>query len=240
MLEATSVLRVADPNSAKARARNGEFANQLRAAALEGDEGRITRLVSELLRCKGLSRGQRIALQQKALLNLVRSLRAATLNDDVTGLPNARGFVQTGTRFLDLAARDGHSAHLIYFGVDQLDRINRTLGAAAGEIVIRQTGNLLRDLFPSYGVYEVLGRLGIDEFAALTTSDQYANRAAIMLRVRRPQRSTALPTLNLSIGVSHFNPDRPVPIDELLDSAKRSMNEPISHISLADNFAYPA
>jgi diguanylate cyclase (GGDEF)-like protein len=237
MLEAASVSRVADPNAAKARARSGEFASQLRAAALEGDDVRITRLVSELLRCKGLSRGQRIALQQKALMNLVRSLRSATLSDDVTGLANARGFVQTGTRLLDLAARDGQTAHLIYFGIDQLERIEQSLGPTASEIQIRQTANLLRDMFPSYGVYEVLGRLGIDEFAALTTNDRYANRHAIMGRVRRPQRSSALPTVNLSVGVAHFNPDRAVPIDELLESAKRSMNEPISQISLAERFA---
>jgi diguanylate cyclase (GGDEF)-like protein len=231
MLQAASVSRVADPNAAKARARSGEFASQLRAAALEGDDVRITRLVSELLRCKGLSRGQRIALQQKALMNLVRSLRSATLSDDVTGLPNARGFVQTATRLLDLAARDGQTAHLVYFGIDQFERIEQTLGSTASEISIRQTGNLLRDMFPSYGVYEVLGRLAVDEFAALTTSDQYADRHTVLLRVCRPQRSTALPTLNLSVGLAHFNPDRPVPIDELLESAKRSMNEPLSQIA---------
>jgi diguanylate cyclase (GGDEF)-like protein len=240
MLEAASVSRVSDPTAAKARARNGEFASQLGAAALDGNEVRITRLVSELLRCKGLSRGQRIALQQKALMNLVRSLRSATLSDDVTGLPNARGFLQTGTRLLDLAARDGQTAHLIYFGIDHLERIEQSLGVTAGEILVRQTGNLLRDMFPSYGVYEVLGRLGVDEFAALTTNDRFASRHAVMLRVRRPQRSTALPTVNLSVGVAHFNPDRAIPIDELLESAKRSMNEPASEASVDEPFACPA
>src|SRR5579862_7864280 len=117
MSEGASVSRYTDRSAI--RARNGELASQLRAAAMEGDEARITGLLSELLRCKGMSRGQRIALQQKALLNLVHSLRSATLNDDVTGLPNARGFMQSGTRLLDLAARDGQVAHLVYLGIDQ-------------------------------------------------------------------------------------------------------------------------
>ncbi len=86
-------------------------------------------------------------------------------------------------------------------------------------------------MFPSYGVYEVLGRLAVDEFAALTTSDQFAGRDAVMRRVCRPQRSTALPTLSLSVGLAHFNPDRPIAIDELLECAKRSMNEPLSQIA---------
>jgi len=105
------------------RARTGELASQLRAAAVDGDEARITRLLSELLRCKGLPRGQRIALQQKALLNLVHSLRSAALNDDLTGLHNRRGFVQTATRVLDLATRDNEPAPLIYLGVEQLDHV---------------------------------------------------------------------------------------------------------------------
>ena len=231
MSEVASVSRLAD--SGAARVRNAELGRQLSVAAMEGDDVRITRLLSELLRCKGLTRGQRIALQQKALLSLVQSLRSAALNDGLTGLYNRRGFVQVGTRVLDLAARDEQPAHLIYFGIDQLTRISESLGRTVGDILIRQTGNLLRDLFPSYGVYEVLGRLGRDEFAALTTSDQHASRHAIMLRVRRPARGSDMPVLNLSVGVAHFNPQRPVGIDELLDSARRAMNEPVSQVTLS-------
>jgi two-component system, cell cycle response regulator len=233
MSEVASVIRMAD--SGAARVRNAELGRQLSVAAMEGDEVRITRLLSELVRCKGLTRGQRIALQQKALLSLVQSLRCAALNDGLTGLYNRRGFVQVGTRVLDLAARDEQPAHLIYFGIDQLTRISESLGRTVGDILVRQTGNLLRDLFPSYGVYEVLGRMGRDEFAALTTSDQHASRHAIMLRVRRPSRSSDMPALNLSVGVAHFNPQRPVGIDELLDSAQRAMNEPLSRLALSES-----
>jgi diguanylate cyclase (GGDEF)-like protein len=223
-----------------ARARSPELVRELRVAAMEGDEMRITHLLSELLRCKGLSRGQRIALQQKALLNLVHSLRSAALNDDLTGLYNRRSFMQVGTRLLDLAARDEQPAHLVYFGIDQFAKINQSLGRSAGDILVRQTGNLLRDLFPSYGVYEVLGRLRSDEFAALTTSDQHASRQAIMLRVRRPQRSSAVPALTLSIGVARFNPQRPVDIDELLQTARRAMNEPLRELARPELAPLPA
>jgi hypothetical protein len=96
MSEAALVSRFADAGAV--RARSTELVRELRVAAMEGDEMRITPLLSELLRCKGLSRGQRIALQQRALLNLVHSLRAAALNDDLTGLYNRQSFVQVGTR----------------------------------------------------------------------------------------------------------------------------------------------
>jgi diguanylate cyclase (GGDEF)-like protein len=208
------------------RARNAELTGLLRLAALEGDEVRITRLLSELLRFQGLTKGQRVSLQLKALLNLVHSLRCAALTDELTGLYNRRGFMQTAARVLDVAARDGHAAHLIYFDVNQLERINGSMGRSTGDVMLRQMGNLLRDLYPSYGVYEVLGRLGGDEFAALTTRAEYASRSAIILRARRPQTSSYdLPPLSLSIGIAHFNPQRPVGIDELLEGAEQAMYE---------------
>jgi len=174
------------------RTRNSELAGELRAAALEGDDVRVTQLLS-----------------------------------DLTGLFNRRGFVQSGTRLLDVASRDVRAAHLIYFDLNHLERINQTLGRATGDVMIRQMGNFMRDLFPSYGVYEVLGRLSGDEFATLTTSPQYASRGAILLRAARtPQEGgTDLPPLSLSVGVAHFNPHRPLSIDKLLESAEQAMYE---------------
>lgn len=209
------------------RTRNAELAGQLRAAALDGDDDRVTQLLSELLRLQGLSKGQRISLQLKTLLNVVNSLRCASLTDDLTGLYNRRGFVQSGTRLLDVAARDVRAAHLVYFDLNHLDRVNETMGRPTGDVMIRQMGNFMRDLFPSYGVYEVLGRLGGDEFAALTTSPQYASRGAILLRAARtPQEGGSdLPPLSLSVGVAHTDLRRPVSVDKLLDLAERAMYE---------------
>ena len=208
------------------RARNGELASQLRAAAVDGDDARIRRLLSELLRCKGLSRGQRISLQQKALLSLVQSLRSASLNDDLTGLHNRRAFVQIGTRVLDVATRDQQYAHLVYF-CDERGRLNPSLAQPAAQMLIRQTGNLLRDLFPSYGVYEVLGRMDSDAFAALTTSDDYASRDAVLARLEQAQHASTLP-LVMKVGIAHFDPHDPAGIDELLEQAQRDMNRPAS------------
>jgi diguanylate cyclase (GGDEF)-like protein len=213
-------------NAEAVRARNAELGGQLRAAAMEGDDACMARLLSELLRVQGLTRGQRVSVQLKALLNLVDSLRRVALSDDRTGLYNRRGFMKSGARLLDVATRDLRAAHLIYFDLNHLRRTNDTLGRTAGDAVIRQMGNFMRDLYPSYGVYEVLGRLGGDEFAALTMSPECAARGAIVLRAgRRPPHSGDLAALSLSVGVAHFNPRRPVSVDELLETAERAMYE---------------
>src|ERR1700704_2065495 len=213
-------------NAEALRARNAELGGQLRAAAREGDDARMARLLSELLRVQGLTRGQRVSVQLKALLNMVDSLRRVALTDDLTGLYNRRGFMQSGARLLDVAPRDVRAAHLIYFDLNHLQRTNDTLGRAAGDVVIRQMGNFMRDLYPSYGVYEVLGRLGGDEFAVLTMCPEYASRGAIVLRAeRRPRYSGDLAAPSVSVGVAHFNPRRPSGIDELLETAERAMYE---------------
>ncbi len=211
-------------NTDALRARNAELAGQLRAAAMEGDDVSITRLLSELLRFKGLTRGQRVSLQLTALLNLVHSLRCVALTDDLTGLYNRRGFLQIGARLLDVATRDVRSAHLVYFDVSHPERTDDTMDRAAGDVMTRQMGNFMRDLYPSYGVYEVLGRLGGDEFAALTTCPEYASRGAIVLRAgRRSAPGGDLPAL--SVGVAHLNPRHSVSVNELLENAKQAMYE---------------
>jgi diguanylate cyclase (GGDEF)-like protein len=201
-----------------------QWVGLLRAAVLAGDEAGVKQLLSQLLEAGGpMQARRRVPMQLKALLNLLRLLRSVSLTDELTGLNNRQGFLQSGARLLDVARRDRKTAHLVCFSLGQLEAVAASLGAAAGDSLVRQAANFLRELFPSYGVYEVLGRLGRDEFAALTTSDDYAVRSAVALRARATQHDSGLPALSLSVGVAHFNPARPVSIEELLENAARVM-----------------
>jgi GGDEF domain-containing protein len=228
-MELVSVVRPSVRSShAFSAARSLEVASQLRSAIMEGDDARIARLLSDLLRVRGLTKGQRVRLQSRALLNLVHWLRSAALNDELTGLLNRRGFMQSATRLLDVALRDGHAARLVYFELD--------VGVAEGpevessrprarNVQLRRMGNFLRDLFPSYGVYEAIGRLGAGEFAALTPLTEHATRAAIMLRARSPESGREAPALPVQVGIARFDPAMPAAIDELLQSAARAVEE---------------
>jgi GGDEF domain-containing protein len=200
-----------------ASARALELVSQLHDAVAEGDEKRMTHLLADLLRVRGLTKGQRVALQMRALQDMVHALRAAVVSDEVTGLPNRRGFMQAANRLLDLAARDGRAAHLVYF------RIGKIAESESANVCMRQIGNFLRDLFPGYGVYDILGRLSEHEFAALTTDAELVARTEVALELRKRDLSYDLPALPLMTGVAHFNALRPVTIDELLLSAMRSV-----------------
>jgi diguanylate cyclase (GGDEF)-like protein len=205
-------------------ARSLEIAGQLRTAIMEGDDARLTRLLSDLLRVKGLTKGQRVGLQLRTIMSLVQSLRSAALNDELTGLLNRRGLMQVGTRLLDLAARDDQTVHLIYLRLDHGPWLKDSTGRIASDVLVRRVGNFMRDLFPSYGVYEVLGRLSGHEFAVLTPISEHAALDAIRLRARCPEGPGDLPALPLTLGVARFDPACPAAIDELLRNAIQAVD----------------
>ena len=221
------------PSDSASFTRGIELASQLRTAAINGDDGRIAALLAELLRVRGLTKGQRVRLQLRALSNLVHSLRSLALNDELTGLCNRRGFLQTGTRLLDLAIRDARRIHLVYFRLAGLPEIHAASERAAAELRVRQMGNFMRDLFPSYGVYEVLGRLKANDFAALTPNAEHAVPEAILARARAGQSNGDLPLLPLEVAVAHFNPFHPFAIDELVQHAVRALRGPEPHPRIA-------
>ena len=228
-MELASVVHSAVVRSGRATAsaaRSLEVASQLRAAIMEGDDARIARLLSDLLRVRGLTKGQRVRLQSRALLNLVHSLRSAALNDELTGLLNRRGFMQSATRLLDLALRDQQAAHLVYFRLASGDsEAARGDNACTRDVLLRRMGNFLRDSVPSYGVYEVLGRLSGGEFAVLTPLAEHAARSAILLRARTPESGRDAPALPLQVAVAHFDPAVPAAIDELLHKAAAQLSQ---------------
>ena len=125
--------------------------------------------------------------------------------------------MQTATRLLDVYAAATVDAD----------------GACARDVLLRRTGNFLRDLFPSYGVYEVLGRLSAGEFAALTPLAEHASRSAIMLRARSPESGSNAPALPLQVAVAHFDPALPAAIDELLQNAAPAaeVREPLTEVA---------
>lgn len=209
-MDAASVVQIRRTNDSRARVL--EISAQLRSAVASGDDAAIAALLGELLRFRGSSRAQSIALQQRALQSLVYLLRSAAMNDEVTGLPNRRGFLQCATRLLDLAVRDRSAHQLVYLRLGPQGEQSTALPLMA----LRQMGNALRDMFPDYGVREALGRVATTEFAALTPRIEYLSRDSILRHIgaRTAGQGSARPRLD--VGIVHFDPHNPVSVDELL------------------------
>lgn len=216
-MDATSVVHLRRANDSRTRAL--ELSAQLRTAVAQGDDAAIAPLLGELLRFKGTGRGQTISLQLRALQSLVALLRSAAMNDEVTGLHNSRGFLQCATRLLDVAVRERCPHRLVYIHLSMYADTSTDIPM----IVLRQMGNTLRDLFPNYGVYEALGRLGAAEFAALTPGVEVLTRDSIVRHIAATPLGQGPARTRLTVGIARFDPLRPVGIDELLASARRSL-----------------
>ena len=82
--------------------------------------------------------------------------------DRLTGVPNRRWFLDEADRHIDRLDRDASVGTLLLVDIDDLRRVNLTLGRARGDHVLIQLVAHLRALVrPS----DVVARVGADEFA---------------------------------------------------------------------------
>jgi GGDEF domain-containing protein len=231
-VDAASVVQLRRSNDFRARVL--EISAQLRVAVTNGDDAGINRLLGDLLRFKGSSRAQSVALQHRALVSLVHLLRSAAMNDELTGLPNRRGFIQCASRLLDVAVRDRCPHRLIYI------HLSPQGAAAVPMIALRQMGNRLRDLFPDYGVHEALGRLGAGEFAALTPRVEYLSRDSVLRRIAATPAGPGPAGTRVDVGIAHFDPLSPSGIDELFArSAQQAMQAREATVRIASSATGP-
>ncbi len=155
------------------------------------------------------------------------ALRSLTLEDELTGLYNRRGFLTLAERHLKLAVRRKIGLLLLFCDVDGLKVINDTYGHAAGDRAIVAAGDLLRRSFRSA---DIIARLGGDEFTVFPL-EAAGNSAQLLMErlafnVDGYNEASGEPfRLSLSAGVSHFDPDSSWTIQQLLDEADRQLYE---------------
>ncbi len=149
------------------------------------------------------------------------ALRSLSLHDELTGLFNRRGFITHAEQQLKLARRIDGQLLLVFADVDGLKPINDELGHEAGDNVITDAAEVLRQ---SFRESDILARLGGDEFAVLATGT-YGHAVDVIhdrlkhcidahnARGDRPYR------LSLSVGIIPYDPMEPTPVAELLSRA---------------------
>jgi diguanylate cyclase (GGDEF)-like protein len=140
------------------------------------------------------------------LLVLRRRLMAReydALHDPLTGLPNRAALRRETDRAIDSArAAPGRHAALLVLDLDGFKAINDTLGHPAGDSLLRQVAESLRE---SVRPVDVVSRLGGDEFAILLTqlpSETQARVIALHLLARLRANSYQVDGVALSVDAS--------------------------------------
>ena len=157
-----------------------------------------------------------ITVQKRAEENL----RALLLVDELTGLPNRRGFITLSEQALKVATRTYRDVLMMFIDVDDLKSINDTWGHLAGDRALIDTARVLKESFRDA---DIVARLGGDEFVALINvdSDQTAELiiTRIQTRVEKHNKNTERGhPLSLSVGAVRAKAEGAVLADLLAEA----------------------
>jgi diguanylate cyclase (GGDEF)-like protein len=153
-----------------------------------------------------------------------RELRSLALTDDLTCLYNRRAFLPLVGQQLRVARRNAQGLLLFFADVDHLKEINDTYGHREGDLALVRTANALEQTFRNS---DVIARLGGDEFAILALEASCENQEVILHRLEKNLKGSNADEsryqLSLSVGMSRFDPKRPISLGKLIANADEAM-----------------
>jgi len=166
-------------------------------------------------------------LAELQLASQAEQLRSLSLQDELTGLYNRRGWLELAKQGLRLAQREKRPAAVIFADLNGMKLINDQHGHEAGDLALCDTANLLRKACREV---DVVARFGGDEFVVFALDFDVNGLEVLRQRVKaaiselnasgdRPFR------LSMSLGAAFFTPETPETIDALLDRADQEMYE---------------
>ncbi|MGY8526176.1 diguanylate cyclase [Paracidovorax citrulli] len=150
-----------------------------------------------------------------------RELAHSAMHDALTGLPNRMWFEKLLREACESARKERQHHVLCFIDLDRFKIVNDTAGHAAGDVLLRELGHVIRSqVRPT----DVLARLGGDEFALLLLDcpvdhgEVVGQKVIDAIRARRFPWEGRLYDLGASIGITGIDSDAP-PVGELMSRA---------------------
>jgi diguanylate cyclase (GGDEF)-like protein len=119
---------------------------------------------------------------------LEQDVRDLSIRDELTKLYNRRGFLLMAERGLRLARRADSAFSVIFIDLDNLKKVNDTLGHDIGSTLIREMADLLTAAFRDT---EIIGRIGGDEFVVAGTFGE----VGVFVAVQRLEKAATIRNL---------------------------------------------
>jgi len=162
---------------------------------------------------------ENVQLRQK-LINL-------SLDDELTGLYNRRGFLTVVQQRLKVVEEIRGKAFLLFADLDNMKCINDTFGHHEGDNALIETASILKKTFRES---DVIGRIGGDEFAVFVAGLHTGSDEILVSRLQDNidgygAQENHPYVLSLSVGVAHYDPACPCSVEELMVRADRRMYE---------------
>jgi diguanylate cyclase (GGDEF)-like protein/PAS domain S-box-containing protein len=161
------------------------------------------------------------------LKKMQEELLTLSLTDALTGLYNRRGFMTLAEQHLKIANRMKSQVFMLYADLDDLKQINDTFGHQEGDRALRETARILRETFRGA---DIVSRIGGDEFVVMPLGNSEKGVASVNSRLQSNLdlcngKKDSRYALSLSIGITNYDPARPVTLEELLFQGDKLMYE---------------
>ncbi len=150
--------------------------------------------------------------------------QALVTTDMLTGVLNRRGFRANGLAVLAHAERHGRPVMVAMLDLDHFKVLNDTYGHAAGDIALQTFARLCRECLRPY---DLIGRVGGEEFAVMLSDGDPGEAVDIFERLRQTVADTELMLgedclhITVSLGVARVEPGGD--LDEALTRADQAL-----------------
>jgi len=152
-------------------------------------------------------------------------LRELSITDELTGLANRRGFFAFAQQQMKHARRNNERMVLFFADLDDLKIINDSFGHVSGDRALADAARIFVETFRDS---DIIARMGGDEFAVILGNapdsgiETVRNRLEKRLVEYNARREGSF-RLAVSVGLTIFDPAKPVTVDELIHQADERM-----------------
>ncbi|MBD3635419.1 MAG: sensor domain-containing diguanylate cyclase [Methylophaga sp.] len=172
------------------------------------------------------SERERLILQDLARIveHEIHAVQLATI-DELTEIPNRRGFFASANQALSLCRRQKLPVSLVFIDLNKFKPINDRFGHAEGDRALKSFADMLRQVCRQT---DIAARLGGDEFALLLPNANESDVDKILLRfaamVEQANREQTLDyKITYSHGLVHFDADKHQGLEDLLAEGDQLM-----------------
>ena len=143
--------------------------------------------------------------------------------DEMTGVKNKRAYAQAESEIdQKIRDRDQKPFAVVVCDLNGLKQVNDTLGHKAGDEFIGSSCSIICDVFSHSPVF----RIGGDEFAVILQAKDYDRRADLIRQLSEAlDAHKHLGIRPLAFGISEFNPDSDIRLQDVFERADKLMYE---------------
>lgn len=176
---------------------------------------------------------QQLAIQKKLAISATelnaknRLLNELSITDQLTGINNRRGFLDSVQSYVNSSYNEGKHAMIVFADMDNLKQVNDIYGHKNGDFAIKSIANILKK---SFDEDDIIGRIGGDEFVAFAFLDDSERpqviRNTIASLSKELNDTCGKPYyIDISLGVYTFTCSPSISIEEILHNADEALYE---------------